>query len=127
MKKSSKGSKSQPFKKHESSAVGLIVALTVFNLVYSYAIGMPLPRAVVSSYVESVDALGDAQVRGYEAMGVAVVAVITTIGNIPAGFNTAAPVVAVDGESGELEEEYALLEEPEPLLSIAPNQISIAK
>jgi len=124
MKKSSKGSKSvkkQPFAKRESSmALGLIVGLTVFNLLYSYAVGLPLPRAVVSSYVESVHALGDAQVRGYEAMGAVVVAAVTHIGDIPAGFNTASPSVAAEVVSQQVSA-------PEPLLLVAPNQISIAK
>lgn len=127
MKKSSTSVKKQPFEKRESSAIGLIVALTVFNLVYSYVIGMPLPRAVVSTYVESINDLGDAQVRGYEAIGAAVVATVTTVGSIPAGFNTASPVIATEFELEELDEEFVLLEEPVPLLTIAPNQISMAK
>lgn len=122
MKKGSKKVKKQPFAKRESSgAMSLIVALTVFNLVYSYAAGLPLPRQVVASYVESVEALGDAQVASYELMGSAVAAAITTVGNamVPSGASTqvASPVV--------YSEDY-VEPEPPPLLLVSPNQISLA-
>lgn len=113
--KSSKRVKKAPFAKRPSSgAMGLIVALTVFNLVYSYAVGLPLPRAVVSSYVESVYELGDKQVEAYNVMGAAVVAVAS----LPARFSVASPSVANEALSPA---------PPKPLLLIAPNQISIAK
>src|SRR3989344_2303407 len=108
--KSAKSPKKQPFKKRDSSvALGVIVALTVFNLAFSYAIGIPLTRIVVESYVESVYALGDAQERAYVAMGAAIVAGFSG----PARSNLAAAATSVPA--------------PEPLLLIAPNQISIAK
>ena len=121
MKKSSKSAKrviKKPFDRRESrAAFGLIVALTVFNLVYSYAVGLPLPRAVVASYVEAVHELGDMQVQGYQAIGAAIVAVV---GGSPEA-QTASVNEAVSGE------EPPQPEEPQAYLLIAPNQISIAK
>lgn len=131
MKKSSKVSKKvikkQPFEKHASSgAMGLIVALTVFNLVYSYAVGLPLPRAVVASYVESVYELGDAQERAYNTMGAAIVTTINTVGR-----SVAFPIEE-EGEVSTRQQAAAALAEAdegpsEPLLLIATNQISVAK
>ena len=118
--KSAKSPKKQPFKKRDSSvALGVIVALTVFNLVYSYAIGIPLTRIVVESYVESVYSLGDAQERAYMAMGAAIVAGFSG----PARSNLA----SVGAVSEPLADAAASVPAPEPLLLIAPNQISIAK
>ncbi|MDP4020723.1 MAG: hypothetical protein Q8P58_01615 [Candidatus Adlerbacteria bacterium] len=118
-----KSSHNQPFAKRSSSAaLTLIIGLTVFNFAYSYAVGLPLPRAVVASYVESVYALGDAQVRGYEAVGVAVVAVAS----MPAEMHLGTPL----GFGFKPQEVEAISLEPltpEPLLNTAPNQISIAK
>ena len=113
--KSAKVVKKQPFDKRESSAaLGLIVALTVFNLVYSYAVGLPLPRAVVASYVEAVHEIGDMQVQGYQAIGAAIVAVA---GYAPESSQTASVGSTAAGEEGQTETN----------LIIAPNQISIAK
>ncbi len=106
--------RSEPFKKRESSAAfGLIVALTVFNLVYSYAAGLPLPRAVVASYVEAVHEMGDMQVQGYKAIGAAIVAV--------AGYAPQSQTASV-GSAAAVQETQT-----ETNLIIAPNQISIAK
>ncbi len=130
MKKSSSvGSKSvkkrsikkQPFAKRKSSLAPVAIALLfAFNFVYSYAIGIPVVRVVVDSYVESVYALGDAQVRGYEAVGGALAAAVF----IPVQQNLAALSTSVDTEVALTP---APAPEPEPLLKIAPNQISIAK
>ena len=111
--------KKHPFRKRQSSApLGLIVGLTVFNLVYSYAVGLPLPRAIVASYVESVYALGDAQVKSYEVMGAAVAATVY----LPAETYLASPMRFLGPPV-----EDATPPAPEPLLLVAPNQISIAK
>ena len=119
-----RSSHNQPFAKHQSgAALGLIIGLTVFNFAYSYAVGLPLPRAIVASYVESVYALGDAQTRGYEAIGAAIVAAAHLPGEIqlaaPLGFGFKPPTTDVTAPP--------LPTSPEPLLVIEPNQISIAK
>jgi hypothetical protein len=120
-----KSAHNQPFAKRQSSAVlGLIIGLTVFNFAYSYAVGLPLPHAVVDSYVESVYALGDAQVKGYEAIGEAAVATVVAVAEMPSEMHLGTPLGFGFTEASRPSVEPA---PPEPLLLVAPNQISIAK
>ena len=117
-KKSSKRAKKQPFAKRSSAVAPVVIALLfAFNFAYSYAIGIPVARVVVDSYVESVYALGDIQVETYHAVGATLVAVAS----LPQHMHAASVTESV---SVVMEKEEAA---PEPLLHIAPNQISIAK
>jgi len=102
--------KKSPFAKRQTVVTPVVVALLfALNFVYAYAIGLPLPRMIVASYVESIEALGDAQVASYELMGSVVVATL----QLPAHVSLATPSVVAPTTSST----------PEPLLLIAPNQI----